>query len=154
MRKLIPALAILGGALIAFAAVTTPGLLQGRGGIGLIAVEAMLAAYAAAGLLLSPRAPVALAIGAPIGLLAGAVYAAEILIEYALTPPDNTPLGLAEFGAVFALFFIAGGLGAWRTSRFAPGVSTAVWTAVISALIWYAVLIAVFLAFRGTDRQL
>src|SRR5689334_14854903 len=92
MRKLIPALALLGGALIAFAAATTPGLLQGPEWIGLLAVEAMLAAYAAAGVWLAPRAPVALAIGAPIGLLAGAVYAAEILVEYAFTPPDNTPL--------------------------------------------------------------
>jgi hypothetical protein len=154
MRKIIPILALLAGALIAVAAATTPGLLQGRGGIGLLAVEAMLAIYAAAAILLAPRAPVALAIGAPIGLIAGAVYAAEILSEYAFTPPDNTPLGLAEFGTVFALFFIAGGLGAWRTGRFKAGVSTAIWTAVISALIWYAVLLAVFLAFRGSDRQL
>jgi hypothetical protein len=153
LRIGMPILAAVGGGLIAWAALTTPHLLIGRACFGLAAAEAMLLAYAAIAFFTSPRTPVAAGYGAGFGLAAGAVYAVEIVLEYVLLPADNTPYGLVEFGAVFAVFAAAGATAAWRTQRFKSGLGAAVWTAMLSALIWYAVLIAVFLAFRHTARQ-
>lgn len=153
VRQSLPLLAALSAALIGWAAAATPGLLHGRNWIGLAAVWTMLSTYAVAAIVFPPRAGAALPFAGPIGLAAGAVYAAEIALEYALTPADNTPFGLAEFGTVFALFAIAGGLAARASRRFSVGLTAAIWTAMISALIWYAVLIAVFLIFRGSERQ-
>lgn len=41
------------------------------------------------------------------GLAAGAVYAVEIMLEYAFLPRDNTPYGYVEFGTVFLIYALA-----------------------------------------------
>ncbi|MGZ5987164.1 MAG: hypothetical protein ACXWK7_19735 [Caulobacteraceae bacterium] len=153
-------LAILATAALAvFGAGTTAGFFAGglARWVGVPAVLTILAAYGLATAVGVPatqrRAPQVLAIAAPLGLAGGAVYAAEILAEYALRPTDNTAWGLAEFGAVFGLFLVAGGVSAWRTGRLGAAALAGLWTAVISALCWYAVALAVFYAFRGTDAQ-
>jgi hypothetical protein len=87
------------------------------------------------------------------GLAAGAVYAAEIALEYAALPTDNAAWGLAEFGAVFVLFAVSGAVVGWRARRIRPAALAGAWTAMVSALIWYAVILAVFYAFRGTARE-
>jgi hypothetical protein len=146
-------------ALAVFGAATTPGFFAGGlvRWVGVPAVLAILTAYGVAVALGVPatqrRAPEALAVAWPLGLAAGAVYAAEILSEYAVRPADNTAWGLTEFGVVFTLFLTAGGVSAWRTGRLGPAALAGLWTAMISALCWYAVALAVFYAFRGTPAQ-
>jgi hypothetical protein len=146
-------------ALALFGAATTPQFFAGglARWVGVPALLTMLAAYGVAVALGVPatarRAPEALAVAAPLGLAGGAVYVAEILLEYAVRPADNTVWGLTEFGLVFASFLVAGGVSAWRTGRLGPAALAGLWTAVISALCWYAVALAVFYAFRGTAAQ-
>jgi hypothetical protein len=145
--------------LLLFGTLTTRGFYaQGlRQWLGVPAVLLALAAYGALAVFALPpaqrRTPDALALGCALGLAGGAVYASEVILEYAVQPADNTAWGLAEFGLVFALFLIAGALTGWRTRRLQPAVAAGLWTALVSALIWYPVLLAVFYAFRGTAAQ-
>ncbi len=94
-----------------------------------------------------------LAVACGAGLLAGAIFAGEILLEYLLLPTDNTPFGLVEFGLVFCIY---GGASGWLTARGArlrAGVLGAVITAIISSLIWGLVIFVVLYLFAGTVRQ-
>lgn len=88
-----------------------------------------------------------------LGLLAGGVFAAEVLLEYLLLPTDNTILGYIEFGIVFLLYFLAGAIVAcWRLpwrSRLIAGAGTAI----IGSLIWYIAVLASFYIFFGTEAQ-
>ena len=116
----------------------------------------MVLIYAAVGasrLGLTSASRLALRWAIPAGLAAGAVYATEIVLEYALRPSDNTAWGLIEFGCVFALFVVAGAGVSARQPRLWPAALAGVWTALIASLIWYAVALAVFYAFRGTVAQ-
>ncbi len=58
------------------------------------------------------RSRLILSDGALFGVLAGVVFAGEILLEYILLPQDNTGMGLVEFGLVFyvllTMWFIDG----------------------------------------------
>ena len=117
----------------------------------------ILVIYALLGWLLPSRiarhnvAIVAVACGA--GLLAGAIFAGETLLEYLILPTDNTPFGLVEFGLVFLIY---GGASGWLTARGARlrgGVLGAVVTAIISSLIWCLVIFVSFYLFAGTLRQ-
>ena len=157
MRWTMAAAAFAALALELFAVLTTPHFFGsgGRPWAGLSAVAAILCVYGAAGWFAIPGARRAgiMSVAAPAGLIAGGVYAAEIILEYVVRPTDNTPWGLAEFGAVFALMGIAGGLLAWRTRRLRSALAGAMWTGMIGVLIWYLVLLAVFCAFRGTAAQ-
>ena len=87
------------------------------------------------------------------GLLAGLIFVAEILLEYALLPQDNTKWGLIEFGIVFFLYFLAGLWTSYRTQRLASGTLAAVSSAMLSALIWLIAILSVFYLFRGTPQQ-
>ncbi len=146
-------------ALVLFGGLTTPGFFNNDPArwVGVPAVLVVLAAYGAATALGLPatarRAPEALAAAWPLGLAGGAIYAAEILAEYAVRPADNTAWGLVEFGVVFGSFLVAGGVCAWRSGRLGAAALAGLWTALISALGWYAVALAVFYAFRDTTAQ-
>ena len=145
-------------ALLAFGVLTTPGFFQaGWSWLGFPAVVAILTAYAFAGVFVAPvlarREPEVPYSGTLPGLIAGGVYAAEILLEYALRPVDNTAWGIVEFGLVFALIAVAGARAGWRTGRFWPAALAGAWTAMTASLVWYLVALAVFLAFRGTFWQ-
>ncbi len=87
------------------------------------------------------------------GLIAGLVFAIEIVLEYILLPKDNTSMGLVEFGGVFALYLLAGLITAYRTGRIRDGISSATVTALIATLIWTIVTLSVFYLFRGSPRQ-
>ncbi len=145
-------------ALVLFGIATTPHFFTGhQPWLGLFAACGIVAAYGAAGYLAIPallRGPSGiLRVAGPLGLAAGAVYAVEIIGEYAVQPADNTPWGLVEFGAVFILMALAGGVLAWRTGRLRPALAGGLWTALIAPLIWYAVVLATFYLFRGTPAQ-
>ena len=92
---------------------------------GLIGVCVILTLYGVAAVWLPPRLglrqPWLLRAAITFGLLAGAVYAGEIVLEYLLLPADNTPYGLVEFGAIFLLYFAAGLYSAWRSGRARDG---------------------------------
>jgi hypothetical protein len=87
------------------------------------------------------------------GLLAGAVFAGEIILEYILLPADNSRLGLVEFGTVFALYFGAAVATALRSRCVRNAVLASVASACIASLVWVIVVLMVFYAFRGSPRQ-
>ena len=144
-------------ALVAFGVVTTPGVLAtGSGWLGPLAAGGMTGLYCALGVWrLAParRRPEIVGWAQRAGLAAAAIYAGEIIAEYALQPADNTAWGLVEFAAVFACFAMAGAGAAARSRAMWPAIQAAVWTAVVATAIWYAVLLAVTYAFRGTAAQ-
>ena len=124
---------------------------------GVIAIGVILVVYGIAGAWLPPRLerhdPWLLRAAITFGLLAGAVYAGEILLEYLLLPADNSPYALVEFGAIFLLYAAAGLTAARRTGRARDGLWAAVAAALISTLIWYLAILAVTFAMRGTPQQ-
>ncbi len=87
------------------------------------------------------------------GLLAGTVFAAEIVLEYVLLPADNRLYGLVEFGAVFVLYLASAFLTAFVSRSVWNGMLTSVACAFISSLVWVITVLAVFYAFRGSSRQ-
>ena len=87
------------------------------------------------------------------GLLAGAVFAGEIVLEYVLLPTDNSHYGMAEFGTVFALYFASAFVAALRSLSIKNAILTSVASAFMASLIWVIIVLAVFYAFRGSPRQ-
>ena len=87
------------------------------------------------------------------GLLAGAVFVAEILLEYILLPKDNTNWGLIEFGGVFLIYFLSSVWASYHRDSVRSGVLSAMLTAMSSALVWLIVILITFYVFRGTERQ-
>ncbi|MEP7356906.1 MAG: hypothetical protein ABI847_06665 [Anaerolineales bacterium] len=130
---------------------------SGDGLRGVLAIGIILVLYGLAGAWLPRRLgrpdPWLLRTAITVGLLAGAVYAAEIVLEYVLLPADNSPYALIEFGAIFIIYFATGLAAARRTGQARDGLLAAVTAALISTLIWYLVLLAVTFAMRGTPQQ-
>jgi len=87
------------------------------------------------------------------GLIAGAVFAAEIILEYILLPKDNSRYGMVEFGTVLTLYAVAGFVAGRRLKSVKSAVLTSVGSAFIASLIWVIVVLLVFYAFRGSPRQ-
>ena len=97
--------------------------------------------------------PDVLRVSTVFGLLAGGVFCAEMILEYAFTPARNRSWGLVEFGAVFLLYFAAGLVCVFRTRNFKAAVATSVASAFIASLVWVITLLVVLYAFRGSARQ-
>jgi hypothetical protein len=122
-----------------------------------IAASAILLAYGGMAawcpIRLHRRHPDILTLAMIFGLLAGTVFASEIILEYIFLPTDNSHYGMMEFGAVFVLYFTSAFVSVLRS----PGIKNAVFTSVASAfiasLIWAITVLAVFYAFRGSPRQ-
>jgi hypothetical protein len=87
------------------------------------------------------------------GLLAGAVYGSEIILEYILLPSNNSRMGLMEFGIVFALYFLSALATAFRSHCVKDAVLTSVASAIIASLVWVIVVLLVFYVFLGSPRQ-
>jgi hypothetical protein len=87
------------------------------------------------------------------GLLAGAIFAAEICLEYVLLPQDNTRWGLIEFGGVFAVYFFSSLIAAQKNKSLRAGLLTAVVSAMLSSAIWLSFLLLTFYLFQGSARQ-
>jgi hypothetical protein len=87
------------------------------------------------------------------GLLAGAVFGGEIILEYILLPTDNSHYGMVEFGTVFVLYFASAFVSALRSLSIKNAVLTSVASAFTASLLWVITLLAVFYAFRGSPRQ-
>ena len=87
------------------------------------------------------------------GLLAGAVYAGEIILEYILLPTNNSRYGMVEFGTVLFLYFASAFVSAHRSLSIKNAVLTSVASAFIASLVWVITVLAVFYAFRGSPRQ-
>lgn len=90
-----------------------------------------------------------------IGLLAGLIFALEIILEYVLLPGGemNSRMGMIEFGSVLFLYFVAGFWGTYQTNKYLASMLTAMWCALIASLIWFTVVLLVYYLFHGTDRQ-
>ena len=87
------------------------------------------------------------------GLIAGAIFAGEILLEYALLPRDNTSWGGIEFGSVFAIYFLSSVVVGYRCKSVRYGILAAVVNAMLSSVIWLIFALLTFYIFRGTARQ-
>jgi hypothetical protein len=124
---------------------------------GLVAVAIVLAVYAVLGgwgaARLERRDQRLLRLALVCGLVAAAIYAGEIILEYVLLPSDNTPYGLVEFGLVFLSDLVAGLLAALQTRRARNGPLAALGAALISTLLWYVVLLALTYLMKGTAQQ-
>jgi hypothetical protein len=114
----------------------------------------ILVAYGFVGYFVIPRIqPPTLRLVALSGLLAGLIFAGEILLEYAFLPADNTSWGLVEFGSVLALFFLTSLWAAYKTRSIREGTLAAILSAMLSSIIWLVILLLTFYLFRGTSRQ-
>jgi hypothetical protein len=87
------------------------------------------------------------------GLLGGAIFTGEMLLEYLLLPTNNSLYGLVEFGYVFIFYFLAGLATAYQSNQVKQGVLAAVGSAVISSLIWGVAALLIFYLFQGSIRQ-
>ena len=122
--------------------------------LSVAAASAVLIAYGAIGFSLKRPRSSAVAVPAFVaGLCGGAVFAAEILLEYAYLPVDNVVWGYVEFGTVFAIYALAAVWGAWRGGSIGNAVRAAFSSAIISSLIWCLILLSTFYAYEGTAAQ-
>ncbi len=87
------------------------------------------------------------------GLLAGATFAGEILLEYAVLPTDNTSWGAIEYGSVLTLFFLCGLLVSYQYKSIKSGVISSIMSAMLGSLVWLVFVLLFFYLFRGTARQ-
>jgi hypothetical protein len=152
----LPGLAALALLLVIYGLAHVPAAISGppSGLLGLAGVAVMLAMYAAAGRWGLRRASVAsVRWGLRFGVLAAVVFVGEMALEYILLPADNSTLGLAEFGLVFVCWMAAGWLGARRGGRWSAGLIAAVYAALISSVIWYGALLALYYVFQAGPQQ-
>jgi hypothetical protein len=90
---------------------------------------------------------------APFGILAGLIFASEVLLEYILLPANNTQMGYVEFGLVVFVYALVGALAANRYENVGAGMTAAATAAIVSSLIWFIAVLAAFYCFRGSLRQ-
>ena len=125
--------------------------------VSTIAASAILVAYGGMAALcplpLYHRHPDILRGATIFGLLAGAVFAGEIILEYILLPADNSRYGMVEFGTVFLLYSASAFISALRSRSLKNAVLTSIATAFIASLVWVITVLAIFYAFRGSPRQ-
>lgn len=128
------------------------GTVPGLAGVGtVLGAYAMLGTWGAARLeQIDVRL---LRLSVTVGLVSGAIYAIEIMLEYVLLPKDNTRYGYFEFGLVFLCYFIAGLLAGLWTRRALNGLFAALGASLISTLLWYLVLLAITYVMKGTPQQ-
>ena len=124
---------------------------------GMLAAIAILILYGLVGWIVPGKIegphPIILSNGTRFGLIAGFIFAGEIILEYVLLPKDNTVYGVIEFAGVFVLYFLAGLSTTVQTNSLRKGSASAVWAAIISILMWVIVLLGMFYLFRGTAQQ-
>jgi hypothetical protein len=148
---------ILNIALVGYGLILCPSAISGDGLWGVGGVLGVLIAYGLAGWWGTPstdrRSPHILRSSILFGLLIGAVFVVEMLLEYLILPADNTQMGLIEFGIVFVLLFVAGVRGAQKTELIGLGVLTALWSALIGSLVWFNVVLIIHYLFSGTPQQ-
>jgi hypothetical protein len=97
--------------------------------------------------------PMLLSASAPFGILAGLIFVCEVLLEYVLLPANNAQMGYVEFGLVMLVYALVGAIAARRYGSVGAGTVAAVTAAIISSLIWFIAVLAVFYSFRGSLRQ-
>jgi len=149
---------LLFGVLVALALVLAGRLLvPATSLLSTIAASAILLAYGAMAascpMRLHRRHPDILRWAMIFGLLAGAVFAGEIILEYVFLPTDNSHYGMVEFGTVLVLYFASAFVSAVRSLSIKNAVFTSVASAFIASLVWAITVLAVFYAFRGSPRQ-
>jgi hypothetical protein len=102
---------------------------------------------------LHARCPEILRASVIFGLLAGAVFVSEIVLEYVFLPSDNSRWGYVEFGAVFALYFLSALTIGFRVRNILSAVLAACASSVIASLMWVITVLTVFYLFRGSAQQ-
>jgi hypothetical protein len=130
---------------------TTDNIARTAPALAILCIYALIALLAPESM--SRKSSLILSNGALFGLIAGVVFAGEIILEYILLPQDNTSLGLVEFGLVFLLFLLCGLWTALSTRRFSTAVLAAVWSALFASLIWFIAVMVVYYAFHGSPQQ-
>ena len=87
------------------------------------------------------------------GLIAGFIYAGEIILEYILLPTDNTNYGYVEYGSLLFVWLLSSLIAAYASKSLRQGILTAVTSAMIASLLWDVVLLIVLYAFHATPQQ-
>jgi hypothetical protein len=87
------------------------------------------------------------------GLIAGVIFAGEIILEYILLPADNTNFGYVEYGGVFFVWFLSALMAALASKSLRQGILSAVSAAVIASVIWNAACLLTLHVFHGTSQQ-
>lgn len=114
----------------------------------------ILVVYGLIGFFGFPRIrPEILTLASVFGLLAGTIFAGEILLEYAILPKDNTSWGTVAYSSVFALYFLSGLFVSYRYKSIKHGILSAIVSAMLSSIIWLIFTLIIFYIFRGTARQ-
>ncbi len=122
--------------------------------VSLAGVCFVLVAYALTAFFGFPRLrPENLHLAGRFGLLAGAIFATEIILEYVLLPRDNSSWGLIEYALVFAVIFGAGVALAYRSKGIRYGIQGSVVSGMLASVIWLIFVLLVFYIFRGSARQ-
>jgi len=132
-------------------------LLPTENPIGILATITILVAYGIVAWFASRAAqridPRIITVSIHLGLIAGIIFASEIVLEYILLPKDNTTYGFVEFGSVFLIYFLAGLITADQTHSIRNGVFSAIGTAMIATLIWIIFVLGILYLFQGTPQQ-
>jgi hypothetical protein len=141
---------LLGLALVLIGRLIFPSVgLLSLAGAGLI-----LVIYGLAGYFGFPRVrPEILKLASILGLLAGIIFAGEILLEYAILPKDNTSWGIIEFASVFVIYFLSSLVVAYHHKNLRAGILAAVVSSMLSSVIWLIFALLTFYLFRDTARQ-
>ena len=122
--------------------------------LSLAGVSFILVAYALTAFFGFPRLrPENLHLAGQFGLLAGAIFATEIILEYVLLPSDNSSWGLIEYALVFAVIFGVGVALAYRCKGIRYGIQGSVVSGMLASVIWLIFVLLVFYIFRGSARQ-
>jgi hypothetical protein len=153
------AIAILSAALlVVYGIYRFPGVMQdpssrsGLLGFILILVFFGVTAYFGPSIL-ERRSPLALRMANRAGLLAGAIFILEMLLEIILLPAYNSAFGQIEYGLVLVIFFFTA-LDVARRTSWGNGVLAALWAALIASLLFILGIFLFFFLFNGTDRYM
>lgn len=91
--------------------------------------------------------------GILMGMIAGAVLGAEVILEYILLPANNTAFGLIEYSLFLLLMVLSGILAIREQSTLKGSLQAGLWTGMVGSLIWYGMVLLVFHLFFGSTQQ-
>ncbi len=121
------------------------------GGCLIVLFYALIALYGPARL--ARRNPALLSWTVLAGLVSGLVLGGEILLEYIVTPEDNTAFGLVEYGGFILLLFLVALFVGYQSGQVRQGILASIGASMIGSVLWLVVLLTTFYLFWGTAVQ-
>jgi hypothetical protein len=106
-------------------------LIPGANPLSIVGAAAVFFLYSLLGIVFSPTVNrmncLITRLACIFGLLGGAIFTVEMLLEYLLLPTNNSLYGLVEFGLVFIFYFLASLVAAYQSSQVKQGMLAAEW---------------------------